>query len=411
MNHSKQYEVIVKSNTETFKRTSKLYVALRRLKSCLSENRNLQKKYNQTIVITLSPEEKSHGRVLFSYINDGFLVAPGGKIPKTHTNIWQSFKMAETFAELGYEVDVIHYHNQQFVPRHQYSFFVDVRHNLQRIAPMLNGDCIKIMHLDTAHILFHNAAEANRLVQLQQRRGVTLLPHRHELPNLGIEYSDYATTGGNDFTIGTFAYSHKKIYRLPSPCGIAIDWKEKDWNECLKNFLWFSSSGFVHKGLDIALDAFKDMAEFNLIVCARMDKDADFIKVFHQELYETENIKTIGWVDIDSKEFLDVTLQCAAMLHLSCSEGGAPSVKMGMHAGLIPIVSNESGVDVHDFGYSLTDCSVENVKHVIRQVASLGKNRARDKAFGAWEHARKYHTRERFAEEYRKVILEISRDA
>jgi glycosyltransferase involved in cell wall biosynthesis len=410
MNHRKQYKIIVKDNTENFIRTSKPYAALRCIKRCLSEKRNEKNINNQKTVITLSPDKKSHGRVLFSYINDGFLVEPGTTIPKTHTNIWQSLKMAETFAELGYEVDIIHYHNSRFLPRNQYSFFIDVRHNLQRLAPMMNGDCIKIMHIDTAHILFHNAAEANRLLQLQKRRGITLLPRRFEMPNLGIEHADCATTGGNDFTIDSFKYANKKIYRLPSPCGISIDWREKDWEECQKKFLWFSSSGFVHKGLDLALDAFREMPDLNLIVCSRLDKDKDFISVFHHELYETQNIQTIGWVDIDSKEFLDITSQCGAMLHLSCSEGGAPSVKMCMHAGLIPIVSYETAVDVDDFGYTLKDCSVENVKSVIRRVASLDKNRVRDKAFGAWEHARKYHTRERFSAEYRKVIKEISKD-
>ena len=64
---------------------------------------------------------------------------------------------------------------------------------------------MKIMHLDTAHILFHNAAEANRLLQLQGRRGVTLKVRRFEMPNLGIEHADYATATGNDFVVGWIA--------------------------------------------------------------------------------------------------------------------------------------------------------------------------------------------------------------
>ena len=405
-----RYKIIKNKYKKNTLRIYRAYATLQGLKKCLTIYKEAKNVFKHIIIITLIPEEKNNEKVLLSYINDGFLVERGKSTLKTHTNIWQSFKMAETFAELGYEVDVIHYHNQQFVPRHQYSFFVDVRHNLQRLAPIMNGDCIKIMHLDTAHILFHNAAEANRLLQLQERRGITLRPRRFEMPNLGIEYADYATTGGNDFTIDTFKYASKKIYRLPSPCGISIDWREKDWEACKKKFLWFSSSGFVHKGLDLALDAFREMPDLNFIICSRLDKDKDFISLFHHELYETQNIKTIGWVDIDSKEFLDITLQCGAMLHLSCSEGGAPSVKMCMHAGMIPIVSYETAVDVDDFGYTLIDCSVENVKSVVRQVASLDKNRVREKAFGAWEHARTYHTRERFAEEYRKVIIDISKD-
>ena len=114
-------------------------------------------------VVFLYPEGTRRGKVLFSYIIDGFLLEPGAFIPKTHTNIWQSLKMAETFVKLGYEVHVIHYTNRGFVPKEAYSYFVDVRHNLERLSPLMNKDCVKIMHLDTASILFHNAAGAKRL--------------------------------------------------------------------------------------------------------------------------------------------------------------------------------------------------------------------------------------------------------
>ena len=98
-------------------------------------------------IISLSPEGPSRGRVLFSYQNEGFLLDPGTPFLNTHTRFWQSLKMAETFVELGYEVDVIHWTNQSFVPKGNYSFLVDVRHNLERLSPILNKDCVKIMHL------------------------------------------------------------------------------------------------------------------------------------------------------------------------------------------------------------------------------------------------------------------------
>jgi glycosyltransferase involved in cell wall biosynthesis len=393
-------------------RDYQVYSVGRWIKRCFREVKNglMERQPPLKSLITLYPEETPKGRVLFSYNIKGFLLDADAPIPKTHTNIWQSVKMAETFVEFGYEVDIIHFTNTVFLPKRDYSFFVDVRHNLERLAPFLNKDCVKIMHLDTAHILFHNASESKRLLQLQERRGVTLRPQRFEMPNHGIEHADYATTGGNDFTIGTFKYANKKIFKLPSPCGIQLDWPKKKWDQCRKRFLWFSSYGFVHKGLDLALEVFKKTPDYHLIVCAPMERDKDFIREYYNELYETPNIKTVGWVDIDSKEFREITESCGTMLHLSCSEGGAPSVKMCMHAGLIPIVSYESGIDVHDFGFILEDCSIASVINIIRKVASLSPNEIEEKAHKAWESARRYHTRKNFASEYRNVILNIIED-
>ncbi|MDR4495761.1 MAG: glycosyltransferase [Nitrospirales bacterium] len=315
--------------------------------------------------------------------------------------------MAQTFVQLGYEVDVIHWTNHNFIPKGNYAILVDVRRNLERLAPLVNEDCVKIMHIDTAHILFHNAAEANRLLALQQRRGVTLNPRRFEIPNQGIEYADYGTATGNDFVLDTFAYAKKKIFKLPSPCGVNLDWLNRDWNQCRKRFLWFSSSGLVHKGLDLALEAFREIPECHLTVCAPVEREKEFVRVYHRELYETSNIQTIGWVDIDSEKFRDIATFCGSTLHLSCSEGGAPSVKTCMHAGLVPIVSYESGIDVHDYGYSLRDCSIDNIKRVVRNIALLPPDEVEMKARAAWEYARRHYTRENFAKEYPRVIVEI----
>jgi glycosyltransferase involved in cell wall biosynthesis len=358
-------------------------------------------------VVSLVPEGDARGRVLLSYIIDGFLLPQHLPVPNTHTNIWQSIKMADTFYDLGYTVDVISYRNSSFLPNEEYKYIIDVRKNLERLVPILNDDCIKVMHLDTANILFHNAAGARRVLQLQERRGITLRQRRFERPNRGLDYADFATIIGGDFAVSTFDYARKKLYRLPTPCGITLDWVEKDWMACRRQFLWFSSSGLVHKGLDLALEAFADMPDCRLFVCAPLDEEKDFVDAFRRELYETENIKTIGWVDVDGQEFKRIASSCVAMLHLSCSECGGTAVKICMHAGLIPIVSYESGVDVEEFGLSLRDCSPENIKDAVRYIADASADELTDRARTAWVTARNTYPRENFAAAYRKFVMEL----
>jgi len=91
----------------------------------------------------------------------------------------------------------------------------------------------------------------------------------------------------------------------------------------------------------------------------------------------------------------------------SCAEGQCGGVINCLHAGLIPIISYESGVDVDEFGVILKDCSINTIKNTIRMVSDLPADKLRQKAKKAWECARAYHTRERYAAEYRKVIEEI----
>ena len=404
--------IIMKMAIQDLRGTTVRRIA-RKVKVCVREVQEEFKaqKSPENLLVTLQPDGVLRGRVLFSYIIDAFILPIGSPIPKSHTNFWQSWQMAQTFVQLGYQVDVIHWTNHQFIPKEKYAVFVDVRRNMERLSPLLNQDCIKIFHIDTAHILFQNAAEANRLLALQQRQGVTLNPRRFEMPNQGIECADVATATGNDFVLNTFAYAKKKIFKLPSPCGVTLNWIDRDWGQCRKKFLWFSSGSLVHKGLDLALEAFKEMPEFDLTVCANIEREQEFCRVYYRELYETPNIHTVGWVDIEGEKFREIVRSCGAVLHFSCSEGGAPSVKTCMHAGLVPIVSYESGIDVFDYGYLLRDCSIENIRRVIKEIAELSPGRLEERARGAWEYARCHYTRENFSKQYTQVILKILSDA
>jgi glycosyltransferase involved in cell wall biosynthesis len=294
------------------------------------------------------------------------------------------------------------------MPERPYTALLDVRHNLARLAPLMDERCIRLFLLDTAHILFHNAAEAQRLLMLQQRRSATLRPRRHELPNMGIEYADYATTTGNEFTIRTFAYANKPIFRLPIPADVNRPWPDmKDWDACRHRFLVFTSGGFVHKGLDLVLEAFAGMSEYQLTICAPLDDDKDFCRTYERELYRTPNIRTVGWVDVRSSQFFQIADSCTAVVHLSCSEGGGASVINCMHTGLIPIVTYESSVDVHEFGVLVKSCALEEIQEAIHMVAALPAGQLKERSRRAWEHVTTHHTKERFSEAYRRIASTV----
>lgn len=361
-------------------------------------------------VVSLTTRGRSRGDVLLSYIIDGFLVNGGQPLPTTHTNIWASVEIANIFLDLGFNVDVIHYRNKDFIPKKPYAAMLDVRDNLERLSPFLPSTCVKIMHLDTKNLLFHNLAEAKRLLDLQQRKGTTLKTTRLAVPNQSLEHANCGISTGDRFTIETFAYAGKPVYSVPIPASVSVPWPEhKKFDACRKRFVWFGSSGFVLKGLDLVLEAFAEMPEYQLIVCGDIQKQSErkFVQLYYRELYQTANIRTIGWVDVNNPEFREIADSCVATILVSGSEGGSASTINCMHAALIPVVGYETRMDVGEFGFVLKESSIEEIKDCVRRVAELPAVELTARSRKAWEYARDNHTREKFSAAYRKIIEEI----
>lgn len=360
-------------------------------------------------VISLRSEKGRKGSMLLSFITEPFLLN-SGEPSNAHTNPGDSLQIANTFLELGYDVDVIHYRNETFMPRADYSFFVGARTNFARIAQLLNEDCVKIVHLDTAHWVFNNYASYRRTLELQQRKGISIRESQRIIEqNLAIEYADCATIVGNHFSADTYQYAQKPIFQIPHTTCDIYPWPEnKNYESCRKTYLWLGSHGFVHKGLDLVLDTFSEMPDHHLYVCGPIEREPEFEKAYFKELYESPNIHTVGWVDVSSSEFAEITNKCVGIIYPSCAECGAGNAITAMHAGLIPILSYESGTDIDDgFGVILKDCSTKETKNAIRKISGLSARELKMMARKAWEFARANHTRERFAEEYRKTIEKI----
>jgi len=163
----------------------------------------------------------------------------------------------------------------------------------------------------------------------------------------------------------------------------------------------------VHKGLDLVLEAFAKMPGFHLTVCGPVEKEPAFIHAYRKELYHTPNIQMIGWLDKDSEQFRALADSCVGHVYTSCSEGGGACVIETMHMGLIPLVSYETSVDVHDFGVMLKSASIEDIQDGVRMIAEMPAGELERRARKAWEFARESHTRDKFAQEYRKAVDSI----
>lgn len=361
-------------------------------------------------VIALRSRQPIGAQALVCFRLEPFLQVQQGRAPDVgHPTFWLSYQTAMSLLDLGYDVDVISQHNQTFWPRKDYRIVLDVRFVLQRISRALGPRCAKLVYLDTAHLLFQSAAEAGRLLSLQRRRGISLPAERFLTPTLALEHADLGLTAGNEFTVGTYRHAGKPIRRMPIPAAFTAPWPDhRAFAACQRRVLFLASRGLVHKGLDLVLEAFASMPDVQLVVCAPIEAEPAFARAYHRELFETPNVTTPGWVDIRTDRFLEIAHGCAAVILPSCSEGGAASPVEGMHAGLIPIVSRETGVDVGDFGITLKGEAVDDVRAAVTAIAELPAPEAEQRARAAWEHARAHHTRPLFVEAFLRTVREVA---
>lgn len=358
--------------------------------------------------IVITPPQKSDKYLLLSYVTHPFLIDPDDPSFFSHAATWECWEIAKIWVDYGYNVDIIDWDNSYFLPKKEYSVFIDIHSNMERLAPLLGNDCKKILHITGAHWRFQNAAELRRLTELESRRGIRLQPQRQAPPSLGIEYADCATILGNEFTQGTFAYAHKPLYPIPLSTTVQFPFIERDFEKIRKNYLWLGSGGMVHKGLDLVLETFSQLPEYHLVICGPVHQEPEFEKVYYRELYQSPNIKTFGFIDVKSVQFQELIKNTCGLVYPSCSEGQAGSVITCLHAGLIPVISYESGVNIDDFGILLEECSVEDITKSVKLLSCKPADELIVMSKKAWQYARTHHTRNNFSDQYEAFVHEIT---
>ena len=361
-----------------------------------------------TGMVSLRPQGTPRGNVLLAYILEPFQRQPGMPVSTSHTHHGESVLIAETWLKHGYGVDAIDYRNHEFVPRRHYDFLVSARTHLETLAKRLPDDCVKIAHLDTTHYAFNNQAAYARVLALALRRGTSLASIRVIEHNRAIECADYGVVLGDPFVVGTYSFAGKPLFALPVPAAVTPPSPAgKDLDACRHGFLWFGSGGFVHKGLDLVLEAFAGMPDENLTVCGPISSDRAFEQLYHTELYRTPNIRTAGWVDVASAEFRDIVANCAAVIFPSCAEAQASSVINCMRAGLIPIVTRETGIPVGDFGLALDSPSLNSIRNAVRRLAALPADDLAARAHRTWDYAAMHHSHQAYLDAYTKIVQTI----
>jgi glycosyltransferase involved in cell wall biosynthesis len=308
-------------------------------------------------------------RVLICYINDYQKKSEDEMC--AHQNIWESRCIVNSFKSLGYLVDIIKYDDYKFIPSYKYEVLFGVGANFERLSDILPNTGLKIYYATGTHWSFWNNAELTRVKNLFYRKNFKMKLRRQCASDLSVEKSNIVLCKGNDFVCGTYNPFSVNIHKIDVSTPVNIsDYRNEIPSKVKKTFLWMGSTGLVHKGLDLILEAFSSLPDYYLIICGPVSEELDFKYLYHNELYCSKNITVMGFVNTCSDSFDEIAQSAGFIIYPSCSEGMAGSVVSSMAKGLIPIVTNVTGVEIKNFGFDI-EANVNNIRDVIIESANI----------------------------------------
>ncbi|PCI30370.1 hypothetical protein COB55_00175 [Candidatus Wolfebacteria bacterium] len=366
-------------------------------------------------IVHVPASGKFNGNVLLSYITSPFVFGPTEYPTDPHTNYWECSEIARLFSVRGYSVDIIDANNTNFKPHRQYKAVVDTKNNLEILSPMLPSSCKKVMHITSSYGKYQNTQEKERLVNLKNRRGVSFTKQRVEEESDNPMYADFLEGFGNKTVHASFLSFKKPIHPIPISVAETFDFPQnKDFSVARKHFLFFGGGGAILKGLDLVIEAFSVMPNLHIHIVGPASYEKEFSEEYKKELalpnvhrYQRPKISKNGVLSIGEGLFSELADTCAHIIYPSASEGTSGAVIQAIHAGVIPIVTKETGLSEKSSPILIEDPSVESIVTLAQERSEIDPELLYREAYDSWEYVNKHHTKEKFSDAYADFIDNI----
>ena len=286
-----------------------------------------------------------------------------------HQNVWQVGEIARALDELGLAVDVVEHDERRIgLLRGVYELVIDVH---PRAPALYDGHLAprarRIAYITGNDPAFSNAAERQRLDDIERRRGVRLAPRRQVplFPRERIEGCDAFFYFGDRTTLETYrGFRLPPTYRLPNNGYDDVEPTPPDRRDP-RRFLFLGGTGQVHKGLDLLLELFAGAPDLELVVCSPFAAERDFARAYAPELHGLPNIRGVGFVDVRSRRFQELQAGCGTMLLPSCSEVESSNVTVALSYGMPCAVGPHCGFDDPEVEV-LPDCRPQTLERFVR---------------------------------------------
>lgn len=318
-------------------------------------------------------KSKHSKNVLISYITQPFtLIKRNSKI---HTNIQESIEISKCFDKLGYSCDIVNNSSKRFIKYDKYNIIFGFGEVFEKSLNSKHKS-LKIYYGTGRHPYFSNEKTRERGVIFKHKHGI--LP-KESLRFAEGDYesqtqkSDALLLLGDETVVENYKkYVNTKTYKqnasfikVYNPKDII---KERKLIESRKHFLFFSGGGMIHKGLDLLLDYFNNEKELHIHICAPINEEYEFKKIYKNELYNRKNIHTYGFIDLNSLEFRDLLVKCSFVILPSCSEGMPTSVlNVVGNGGLIPILTDSASIGIRKNTIKIEKEDIKSINKAVKE--------------------------------------------
>jgi len=342
--------------------------------------------------------------ILISYITHPFIKRG---INLSHTNYAEAIAMAEVFKELNYNVDIVNYNSKRKLEYKKYDLIIGFGEPLINSFYQNKSRCITIYYGTGMHVCHQNNASLNRLEEVYNKKNVWVLDSIRIVEktwSIQTTLVDYMIMFGNQVVMESYKqYFHKPIYNIPLssyeilnlPSNIELI-NNKNYDGAKRNFIFMSSSGLVHRGLDLLLEIFSENPSLHMHIFASIDNELGFKKAYYNELYNSQNIHVYGFIPLDSETFLTTIKKSAFCLYPSCSEAGAGSVINLMNHGILPIVTDESSIKQNEFVTKIDSISKKAIQNSINLATQIPNKELLENSLKCLKYTRKEHSLESY---------------
>jgi len=284
----------------------------------------------------------------------------------SHNNAQEILSIAKTFKMLGYNVDLVHYLSKEKINYKKYRVIFGFGDPMSE-SFKYNNISKRIYYGTGAHPYFQNYQTLKMANEFYIKNNKWLIEStrvvKYTWPEQ-LQIVDSIILLGNKYIKETYSkyFNEAKIELIDSTYNKnLIDIKvNKEKNN---SYLYFSSNGAIHRGLDKLLEIFKDNNSINLYIATNLEKEKGFYN-HYKEYFSKRNIFYKGFVKINSKEFLDLINECSFAILPTCSEGQSTSLLNLMYYGLVPITTRYSGLNT-DY-IEIKDTNIESIKESIK---------------------------------------------
>ena len=366
------------------------------------------KELTKNIVLKNVSHSKHLKRCLLAYITKPFVKGTKAK----HPNYYEAQIIVSVLNELGYCVDVAFLGNKKFKRFDKYDLIIGLGDCFHNSVAKCKNNALRIYYATGANFITSFQNEIERWIDLYDRKGVVIAPSRFGMPQdpqLAIQSMKNCNgiiTVGGDWCTSTYSMWNKSIYQvgvIPFTYYSYID-MNRNISKCKYNFLWLGGNGLVHKGLDIVIEAFSKVPEYNLYIACNYEKG--LFEKYEKEL-KLKNIHYVGFINTNSDKFYELSNKCIYTICTSCSEGTCTSVVTCMYNGLIPITSKESGIN---YGYKLSENKCDAIIEILQKLDKKSDEEIETEMQESYKYVSENYTYDMFRKKLKNALTSILKD-